>query len=349
MHFALSEDQQFLQKTAEDIGGQLFGDEQVRSALTDDGALRSRAWQELASLDLLGLLVPEDCGGAGGSLTDACLVAEALGRRIAPVPYVSTAIAAAALLVHGGGDRQVLADLCSGAPVGVLLDAELDWPEREASVSFGWGPGARGVAVVDRDRVDAVELSGAGVIEGVDPLHPVYGVDRVDVVPGDSGGLRRARAIAWVGAAAALTGIADGALRQAVEYAKQREQYGRPIGSFQAIQHICADMLVAVETARSVTYGASWEVEHAPIEQAERIGAAAKAHAATAAIRTCENGIQVLGGIGVTWEHDAHLRLRTAHTFADVFGDVTRPLQLLAATAFDSAARGATAADAGTV
>ncbi|MCV7222110.1 acyl-CoA dehydrogenase family protein [Mycolicibacterium elephantis] len=338
MHFALSEDQLFLQKTAEDVSRQLFGDEQVRSALTDDGTLRSRAWSEFAQLDLLGLLVPESADGAGASLTDACVVAEVLGRHTAPIPYVGTAVAAAALLVHGGGDSQVLADLCAGAPVSVLLDNELGWPTGEATISLGWGLGAQGVVIVAPDQAATVALTGVTAIDAADPLQPLYAIDGVSTMRGESEGLRRARAMAWVGAAATLTGLADGALRQAVEYAKQREQYGRPIGSFQAIQHICADMLVAVETARSVTYGASWEVEHAPIAQAERAGAAAKAHAASAALRTCENGIQVLGGIGVTWEHDAHLRLRTAHTFADAFGSVTTPLALLAKSAFDAAA-----------
>lgn len=152
-----------------------------------------------------------------------------------------------------------------------------------------------------------------------------------------SDGARRTRAVTWTGSAALLIGLAEGALNQAVDYARHREQYGRPIGSFQAVQHLCADMLVDVETSRSIAYGASWAAEHAPIDEAERIAAAAKSHAGAAAIRTCERGIQVLGGIGVTQEHDAHLRLRTAHLHSAAFGNTDAPLMLLAGRVLEKA------------
>ena len=336
MHFALSEDQLLLQRTTDELGTQLFSGSQVRDARAGGETLRANAWKTLVELDLVGLLVPEDQGGAGGSVVDACIVAEVLGRHIAPVPYVGTAIAAASLLRFAGGQEKALARLCAGDPYSVLLGARLEEPDIEATVVFDWTIGARGV-VLSPDGVASVhELADPAPFGDVDPLHPLCRVRPIPAAGASSEGSRRARAAAWVGAAAFLTGLADGALRQAVDYARQREQYGRPIGSFQAIQHLCADMLFHVESSRSITYGASWAVEHAPIDEVEQLASAAKFHAGAAAVEVCETGIQVLGGIGVTQEHDAHLRLRSAHLFNAAFGNADAPLLLLASRALET-------------
>lgn len=336
MRFALSEDQLFLQRTTADVCAQLFTESAVRAASTDGGALRADAWKKLVELDLVGLLVPEEYGGAGAAVTDACVVAEVLGRHIAPVPYVGTAVAAVALLRLAGGPAGSLAEIAGGTACSVLLDARLDVPETEATIAFDWSRGAWGVGLGPDGAATVHDLAGDTPVDDIDPLHPLRRVRPVATTAPDSAGARRARAVAWTGAAAFLTGLADGALRQAVDYAGQREQYGRPIGSFQAVQHLCADMLVDVETARSITYGASWAVEHAPIEEAERLAAAAKSYAGPAAVRVCENGIQVLGGIGVTQEHDAHLRLRSAHLHDAAFGGPDAPLALLASRALEN-------------
>ncbi|GAA3942349.1 acyl-CoA dehydrogenase family protein [Actinomadura viridis] len=330
MHFALSEDQRVLQRTTDEICAQLFAVSPVGDARADGGALRAKLWSKLAELDLVGLLVPEHQGGAGGSLTDACVVAEALGRHIAPVPYVGTAIAAAALLRFGDGPDESLARLCRGDAYSVLLDGGLDDPAGTATVAFDWVDGALGVALSPDGRATVHDLVDVDPITDVDPLHRLARVRPVPAGEASGDGARRARAVAWTGAAALLTGLADGALRQSVDYAREREQYDRPIGSFQAVKHLCADMLFDVETSRSITYGASWAAEHAPIDEAERVASAAKAHAGAAAIRVCETGIQVLGGIGVTQEHDAHLRLRCAHLHHAAFGNSDAPLVLLA-------------------
>ncbi|GAC1419366.1 MAG: hypothetical protein NVSMB57_13730 [Actinomycetota bacterium] len=121
----------------------------------------------------------------------------------------------------------------------------------------------------------------------------------------------RMRDRAAVALAAEATGVADAVVRRSVAYAHERQQFGRAIGSFQAISHKCADMLVATESARSTTYYAAWAVdEGAP--DANLACATAKACAASAAVRVCEEGIQVHGGIGFTWEHDMHLYYRRA-------------------------------------
>ncbi|MDL4775268.1 MULTISPECIES: acyl-CoA dehydrogenase family protein [Thermomonosporaceae] len=337
MHFALSDDQRVLQQTAGEVTARLLADSPVGDARGDGGALRAGLWSKLVELDLVGLLVPEHLGGAGGSLADACVVAEVLGRHIAPVPYVGTAIAAAALLRFADGPEESLARLCRGGAYSVLLGGRLEDPVATATVAFDWVDGAQGVALSPDGPATVHDLVDADPITDVDPLHRLCRVRPVPVGAASGEGARRARAVAWTGAAALLTGLADGALRQAVDYARQREQYDRPIGSFQAVKHLCADMLVDVETSRSITYGASWAAEHAPIEEAERVASAAKCHAGAAAIRVCEAGIQVLGGIGVTQEHDAHLRLRSAHLHHAAFGNTDAPLMLLAGSVLDKA------------
>lgn len=335
MHFALSEGQRVLQQTADAVGARLSAEAPVGDAQTDGGALRARWWSTLVDLDLVALLVPEHQGGAGGSLTDACVVAEALGRHTAPVPYVGTAIAAAALLRFADGPEESLARLCRGAAYSVLLDDHLEDPHATATVAFDWVEGAQGVALSPGGLATVHDLADTDPIMDIDPLHRLGRHRPILAGPASGEGARRARAVTWTGAAAFLTGLADGALRQAVEYARQREQYGRPIGSFQAVKHLCADMLFDVETSRSIAYGASWAAEHAPIDEAERVASAAKSYAGAAAIRVCETAIQVLGGIGVTQEHDAHLRLRSAHLHHAAFGNPDAPLMLLAGRVLD--------------
>ncbi|MBO9524120.1 MAG: acyl-CoA/acyl-ACP dehydrogenase [Nocardioidaceae bacterium] len=335
MRFALTDDQLALGSVVNDVCAQLFADGAVREARDDGGALRAKAWSTLVELDLVGLLVPEELGGAGGSVTDACVVAEVLGKHLAPVPYVGTAIAAAAMLRYAGPEQDALSGLARGEAFSVLLGRHLEEPAAEAQVAFDWTDGARGVLLDPDGRVRVVDLPGTTLLDDIDPLHPLGRIRPVPAIGALEDGARRARAIAWTGAAALLTGLAAGALDQAVEYARQREQYGRPIGSFQAVQHLCADMLVDVETSRSIVHGASWTVQHAPVEEAERVASAAKSHAGAAAVRTCESAIQVLGGIGVTLEHDAHLRLRTAHLHQAAFGGADAPLLLLAARALE--------------
>lgn len=330
MHFALSDDQRVLQRTTAEFSAHLFADSAVRASRADEGALRDDAWKKLTELDLVGIFVPESMGGAGGSVTDACVVAEVLGRYMAPVPYVGTAIAAAALLRFAEGPPEHLARLCRGEAYSVLLGSQLEEPTSQAALAFDWSPGARGLVLSPGGRADVHELSHPIPLVDIDPWHPLCRVDPVPAAAVTGEGPRRARAAAWSGAAALLTGLADGALAEAVAYAKQREQYGRPIGSFQAVQHLCADMLFDVETSRSIAYGASWAVEHAPIDEAETLAATAKAHAGAAAIRACETGIQILGGIGVTDEHDAHVRLRAAHLHNAFLGSTDAPLLLLA-------------------
>jgi alkylation response protein AidB-like acyl-CoA dehydrogenase len=201
-------------------------------------------------------------------------------------------------------------------------------------IAFDWLTGAAGVYVASSGRVATGPVT-VRTLGRIDLLHPVAYVEPVRIeTPEKSEGLQRAIAFTRMGFAAALTGVASSALKEAVAYAKERQQFGRPIAEFQAIQHLCAEMLVDVEACRSITYGGAWVAQNESIVDANRVSAAAKSWCGNAAIRVCEKGIQVLGGIGVTWEHTAHMRLRTAQVFARAFGN---PDAMAAQLALDAA------------
>lgn len=332
MHFELSDEQLLLQDTVRDLVSQVFTEGRLHAAYAGTTAItRKEGWAALAELGLTGILIPEQFGGSGGSVTDACIVAEALGEGAAPVPFVGSAIGAASVLLHCHGEAGLLTEMAEGSEISLLVGSDLGWPTTDAHIAWDWTEGTRGLTVVDGH---AVEVSTAGAIPispVVDPLHPL---GLVEPTSGSSSmktdGVRRSLATIQVGLAAFGLGLAGRALTTATEYAKEREQYGRPIGSFQAIQHLCADMLVEVETSRSILYGASWLVEHGSLDDAERIGSAALAWVGDASVAVCESSIQVLGGIGVTEEHSAHLRLRSALHHRSSFGGVRGAVATLA-------------------
>jgi alkylation response protein AidB-like acyl-CoA dehydrogenase len=326
----LTDDQYALQESTRKFAKTSFPPEILQDNPGELARHRHVAWDELTAMGLTGLLVGESDGGSGGTLTDACVIAETLASEMAPLPYVATAIAGASVMTLCGGGPESLEQLARGGHLSLLVDSSLSWPPVGDVLAWGWSDGPvigvdqRGVVQV---RVPETVTSGV-TFNTFQTISSVNGPTVEATTPDDSN--RRALAVARVGCAAHLLGVASRALYEAVAYAKVREQYGQVIGSFQAVQHLCAEMLVDVETSRSVVYGASPAVPVAPIDDAERIGAAAKAWTSEAAIRVCETSIQVLGGIGVTHEHAAHLRLRDAHFFARALGTPSLLYEFLA-------------------
>jgi alkylation response protein AidB-like acyl-CoA dehydrogenase len=322
VHFELSDEQIQLQGAVEAFCRAWFR-EQAPGA---SEATWVDPWKNLTAMGLTGILVPEELGGSGGTLLDACLVAEQLGRGDAQIPFIGTSIIAAAMLVAAHQSDvslpKPLADLAAGAVFAPLVDDRLRWPAPQPVLAFDWRTGARGVLVSGGDPVAVVDKLAVDRTSTVDPSHPARRL--AQSVAGSPGQLdepqRRALAAGQAGLAAWLTGVAAVGLDDAVEYAKSRHQFGVPIGSFQAVQHMCADMFMDVETSRSIAYGAAWTVENRPLPEAERVARAAKSWCARAAIRVCETSIQVFGGIGITAEHRAHRRLRNAHQFAVALG-----------------------------
>jgi alkylation response protein AidB-like acyl-CoA dehydrogenase len=327
MRFGLTDEQQLLADVTRDVAASLFKERRlIDIALGREAPSTDSWWASLHELGLVGLLVAEEHGGSGGSLVDACVVAEALGEALAPVPYVGSAIAVPAVLSACGGDRSTLEAVASGRRCSLLVGSDLAWPHAAPTIAWDWSEGALGITVAGGVVGERPLPGTTAFARSLDPLHPIAVVPAGEPAsstgtPGiATPGIAWSRAAMRVGGAAFALGLAARALAEAVDYAKQRQQYGRTIGSFQAIAHLLADMLVDVETSRSIVYGAAWSVDRAPLRAAERSAAAALSWGGEAAVRVCETAIQVLGGIGVTVEHPAHLRLRGAHALASSFG-----------------------------
>jgi 3-oxochol-4-en-24-oyl-CoA dehydrogenase len=287
----------------------------------------------LAGLGLFGVAVPEDCGGAGGSIDDLCAMVDEAAKAMVPGPVATTALAT--LLVS---DPQLRAALASGErTAGVALDGdvEFDHATSRASGTSRWVLGA------DADGLLLLPAAGNWLLidataEGV-AVEPVAATDfsrplaRVVLTSApatviETAGDRMADLAATVLAAEAA-GITRWALDTAVEYAKVREQFGKPIGSFQAIKHLCAEMLCRAEqvaVAAADAAHAAGDADHDQLSIAAAIAAGVGIEAAKANVKDC---IQVLGGIGITWEHDAHLYLRRAHGIGQFLGGAARWLR----------------------
>ncbi|MCU1451862.1 MAG: acyl-CoA dehydrogenase [Acidimicrobiales bacterium] len=324
----------------------------VRAVVDGDAQVVPELSARLAAQGWLGLHLPESRGGEGYGLAEAVIVAEELGRALTPGPALPTLWAGAALA--GGGPAELAKALATGQVSGaVALGPALDG-QAEADgtvvVSGSTGPVLGGdvaavvvvaVAVDGEERWYAVE-PGAFSTTTLSPFDPTRSVgqlvldgarladaDRID-------GLDRRRVEMLTGtlAAAECAGVASWCVDTAATYACDRRQFGRPIGQFQAVKHRCADMLTATESARSAAWDAARAVdeldggtEEAPadgggctLDEAALVVASAVSVALDAAVRTAEDCIQVLGGIGFTWEHAAHLYLRRAVAVRQLFG-----------------------------
>ena len=255
-------------------------------------------WKRLADIGVTGLTVPEEHGGAGMDLTWALPMLTAVGRAAAPEPLVET-IAAARIVAAAGGAvaSEWLPKVADGSAV-LLADDEAVWALPAAAVSVQQLPsvdtGVR-LATVEWSRADAVA--------------------RIDSQVGES-------AYEWavVATSAQLVGLAEAMLDMAVRYALQREQFGKPIGSFQAIKHQLADVYVGVAFARPLVNRAAWSVTRSLPSQA-RDASHAKHVASVAAGRAARTALQVHGGIGYTFEHDLHMWLKRTWTLSALWGN----------------------------
>ncbi|POX37134.1 acyl-CoA dehydrogenase [Streptomyces sp. Ru73] len=301
MDFRLSDDQRALREGVRDLVAGRFPRERLRAAVDayeaagDGPALDRGLWRELAGAGFFSLLLAEADGGAGLGLPEAVLVLEEAGRALLPGPLVAGVLLAGTVPGAATGER--VAGMCDAASLPALWEHPADCDE----VIVLGAHAAR--------RCTPEELRPVAV-RSVDPLTPLARL--LDVPPGepcavDVDRLRREAALLT---AAQQLGGAQRTLEAAVAYARQREQFGAPIGSFQAVQHLCAEMLVRVEIARSAVYAASVTVD--PVEV---VGA--KLLADEAAVGNARDCLQVHGGMGFTWEADVHLALKRAWLLAE--------------------------------
>jgi len=339
MEFDLSDDQQALRDAAAELMDGQCPPARVREVHETDRGWDPELWGRMVDQGWSVVTVPEAAGGLGLSFVEAAVLLEQVGAHVAPVPLLGTLVAVEAVRrdAAAGFRRDVIeeaAPVCVAWSAGTAtLRGEPDgsgWTLTGRSDPVPFAPVADLAVVVAPDPdgaavflVDLGDLARPPRVGAMDLSRPlgVLDLDRVPAVR--VGGVDLAELLTDLGAAGSsleLLGASATALAMAVEYAKDRVQFGRPIGSFQAVKHRCSDMLVDVEGMRSSAYWAAWCVA---VEDLERSVAAstAKTWAADASKRVMASALQVHGGIGFTWEHDLHLFLKRAQLDQLRFGD----------------------------
>ena len=351
MYFDFTDEQQAIKSTAHDFLASRFKSERIREIAESESGFDESGWKEMAELGWAGLALPEGWGGQGLGTVELAVMFEEMGYALAPSPLLSNTIVGLALAA-GGSDEQkerylrplaagelratpALVDVGSAAEPGkfamaaeaagdgVVLNGEKTLVMDAASadlflVATSDGrrhlveKGAEGVAVVPEESIDLTRRLSSVRFEGVR-------VAPEATLPGEGSAYFPVLHRACVAIAAESTGIAQRALEMSVEYAKDRQQFGRPIGAYQAVSHRCAQMLLETENSRSAVYGAAWAADAEP-ESLPLAASMAKAYASDAGWRVPDAAIQVHGGIGFTWEHDLHFFLKRGRANAAMFG-----------------------------
>ncbi|WP_411084894.1 acyl-CoA dehydrogenase family protein [Streptomyces sp. 061-3] len=295
MDFQLSDDQRALRAGIRELLAGRFGRDRMRAALDAGTDVDRVVWGELGAAGFFALRLPEAEGGVGLGLPEAVLLFEEAGRVLLPGPLAATHLAAGAVKGAAEGGT-VVAVLDEGRPVAHLGAAD-------ALISLVGGE----VRVLEGAALRALVRGAARPVRALDPLTPLHRVTAPtafgDPLPG--AGAARFRHEGTLLAAAEQLGSAARTTEMAVQHARGREQFGSPIGAFQAVKHLCAQMLVRAELARAAVYAAAVTAE--PVEIA-----GAKLLADEAAVRNARDCLQVHGGMGFTWEADVHLHLKRA-------------------------------------
>lgn len=287
-----------------------FPTDTVRTFIDPERFDRS-LWSELASLGTFGIAVPEDSGGVGLNAIDAVLVHEALGAGLVPGPLVAATLAAG-----------VVDGVIDGSVVPCVLEVPKDGPLIVENFH------AADVLLMISD--DGVSVTPCAGVTGTDVAHPTDPTTPVtvlhDLPKGERiGGSELSRSWRLLGsllASAQLSGNSAGSTQLAVEYAKEREQFGRAIGSFQGLKHLLADSWIRTEVARSSVWAAGVTIDEPEVGSVERAIAGARLTAARAATENAKTCVQVHGGMGFTWEVDAHLFLKRAWVLETQFGSI---------------------------
>jgi alkylation response protein AidB-like acyl-CoA dehydrogenase len=352
MYFDLTDEQQAIKSTAHDFLAARYKSERIRELAESEHGFEQSDWEEMAELGWPGLALPEEWGGQGLGIVDLAVLFEEMGYALAPSPLFSNTVVGLALARCGSDEqrerflRPLAAGELRGTPAlwdagssaapgeftmearadgdGVVLDGEKVLVMDAAGADLLMVAGADG-------RRHLVERDAAGVTvtpaTSIDLTRRLYSVrfDGVEVagenmMPAEEAEYFPVFNRLCVALAAESTGVAQRTMEMAVAYAKDRQQFGRPIGSYQAVSHRCAQMLLETENARSAVYGAAWAADAEP-ESLPLAASMAKAYASDAGWRVPDASIQVHGGIGFTWEHDLHFFLKRGRANASMFGD----------------------------
>ncbi|HEX7409998.1 MAG TPA: acyl-CoA dehydrogenase family protein [Candidatus Binatia bacterium] len=338
MDASLTEEQEALRDSVARLAADLAP--QSPAQLPPEGSGRTE-WAQLGQMGLLGMRIPESAGGMPFSGVEAVLAAEELGKRLVPLPFIGSAICSSDLLAAAGASTELLESLASGrvrlAPV---LDPTL------ARLAFRGEPGvaweARGAdagLVIDRDsmrlaavRPQVVRLNAVDLTRELRVVNAA--AEAVDIgdlgaaLPADA--VDRALALTLAAICGDLVGVMQAALDLSVAYVSTRVQFGVPVGTFQAVQHMAAEAQVSVEAARGLAWYAGWAVEELDAPEALLAARTAKAYCSEHAREVTETALQLHGGVGFTWEHMTHLLVRRALIGRQTLGDEHAQLDAIA-------------------
>ena len=374
MQFALTETQQTLKNTVRKFLAAECPIAEVRKLMETATAFDPALWRKIAEQGWTGMILPEEYGGYGMGMVEMAATLEEMGRALLPGPFFSTVLMAGPLLESTSNSREkqkylsaiatgeakaavaLLEDSASWSPDSVQLKATsssgtytLDgrklfvWDAAAADflicvarlngelALFLIPAKARGLRITDLPAMDSTRKLYELALDGV-------AVPRENLLAEGKparAALDHILDVATVGLVAEMTGGMQRLLEMTVEYAKTRKQFGRPIGQFQAVQHLCADMLVYTESSRSAAYFAAWAIQEA-VPEARLAVSVAKAYASDAYREVGNRAIQVHGGMGFTWENDAHLFYRRAKASELAFGDATYHRERIARLVIDA-------------
>jgi len=366
MNFAFSEEQEELRKVVRDFLGAKSDEATVRELMETDSGFDPAVWSQMGEqMGLQGLIIPEEYGGSGYSYVELTVVLEEMGRRLLCAPYFSTVALAANTLIHSGDEsakQEYLPGIASGETIATLAFTEANGKWDESGITMtasgsgdSWTLSGEKMYVLDGNSASLVLVAArtsAGVSlfavagdaagltrEALSTMDQTRKQSRLTfadtparLIGTDGGGwdvLSTVLDLAAVALAAEQVGGAQECLEMAVQYAKDRVQFGRPIGSFQAIKHKCADMLLEVESAKSAAYYAGWCASELN-DELPSVASLAKSYCSEAYFHTTAENIQIHGGIGFTWEHPAHLYFKRAKSSELFLGDPTYHRELLA-------------------
>jgi alkylation response protein AidB-like acyl-CoA dehydrogenase len=366
MNFAFTDEQEELRSTVRAFLDSKSSEEAVREQMETDNGFDTAVWSQMAEqMGLQGLHIPEEYGGSGFGYVELGIVLEEMGRSLLCAPFFSSVVLAANALIHSGDEaakKAHLPGIASGETIATLAYTEPSgkWDESGITMQASGSAGSYTLTgtkmyVIDGHTANLLIVAartGAGVslfaVDGnaagltrtalstMDQTRKQAKIEFANtpatLIGAEGKGwdiLSTVLDLAAVGLAAEQVGGAQKVLEMAVEYAKVRVQFGRPIGSFQAIKHKCADMLLEVESAKSAAYYGLWCASEMN-EELPSVASLAKAYCSEAYFHATAENIQIHGGIGFTWEHPAHLYFKRAKSSELMFGDPTYHREQLA-------------------
>ena len=360
MEFGLNESQEILRDSARSFFAGECPTSEVRRLMETDTAYDTNLWRKLAEQGYTGIIFAEEYGGVGLGKVELILLMEEAGRALLPGPFFSTVVLSGSIIdavATAEQKKKYLAPICRGEARATvaILESSASWDLNDIKMTADGGKLsgeklfvsdaaiADWIVVLARNGVFLVAKGAPGLkislMVSMDLTRKLYAVQLHDTPAeklGDFAAVMPAIDVATTALVAEMVGAMQRTLDLTVEYAKTRKQFGKTIGSFQAVQHQCADMYLETESSRSAAYYAAWALQE-DMPDAPAAVSIAKIYASDAGRTVGNRGIQIHGGMGFTWENDLHLYYRRAKASETAFGDAIFHRERLARLAIDTA------------